>query len=241
MWLKNLAFILLLLLALFSTHCGEKRNPCTDGTCPEKHACLKSPSEEAKYCYPECLRDEECLSGELCSKRGPGYVCFPEQATPPPPEGYKPDGGSGIGDGKGGCQKNDDCKRGQYCEKGDCIKRICTSGLLEINLKCAENERPSCLTRVCVSCQSDAECKAVRYEACESGACLPCTKDSCKAGEKCGIDGCEKACQKDTDCKKEPLKPVCDDITKTCVQCSINKECEKNQICERGICLNPKK
>lgn len=92
------------------------------------------------------------------------------------------------------CDKDDDCKSGEFCVNGNCQQ--CRN-----DDDCDKNQR--CNKGRCEQrqrCKSSAECP--QGEACIDGYCRPCEKDAdCGEGKSCRDGVCSSpACSSDDDC-----------------------------------------
>lgn len=125
------------------------------------------------------------------------------------------------------CSRTTECSCGQICHSGKCRSKCSKSKPCPLGQKC---ERGG----ACVSgCNKNADCNY--NSVCENGQCV----DPCKNQNTCGVNAICTATDHQVFCycpdgfKGEPNKECKQ------VECESNTECDLNQRCDNGICINP--
>ena len=94
-------------------------------------------------------------------------------------------------------------------------------------------------------CLRDLDCPEARPACSSNGMCVDCSMGSPQAcaGRNslkavCGAAGTCVECMVDTDCSRDPAKPVCDASTNTCAKCSSDAQCAAKLGPNPGICMS---
>jgi len=202
--------------------CAEDELVCDDTGC---YQCDGLGCRPADPDAPDCLTDQDCPDGALCTVGGCVDVCT----------------------------SDDDCPNGLVCRDAGDGRRLCVEPD-EPAPVCVQNEDclasgVECRDGLCVPsdvCDGDEEC--ADGEVCLDGRCRP-SEDlcrfsrECEAGRQC-VDGrCVPACAGDDDCV-EGL--VCDSATGLCSPapeppanaCLRDEDCGEGEVCTDTRCVD---
>lgn len=182
--------------------CSGTNQVCTNNKCVEEKP-------------PECSKDTDCISPEIC-KEG---KCIP----PPCPEKETP----------GGCCLDTDCQSGEACVEKKCQAKAkpCAT---DDECKAADEKTPKCLDSKCVAadlCNEDKDCKDPAKPSCKESKCQE--SDDAQLGEECDV----KSCADKLVCYAEVGTPYC---RESCDP--FNSVCRGGTVCaaigtDQGVCL----
>lgn len=149
-----------------------------------------------------------------------------------------------------GCADNDDCAAGYFCLESrctpggarcdSCVVVGCPGDQLcnQFTGQCSERAGRCGNCREDADCAPDLSCTQVGFgrnclEACGDAGCpegFDCTDGACvPAAGFC--DPCGGGCVGE--------RPVCDFVTRECVQCAQGTPCPEGTICDEGTCVEP--
>ncbi len=145
----------------------------------------------------------------------PGDAGPAADAAPPVVD---PDGAPADPDAAPGCERDDACAEGEWCQGGGCVARPAGG------------------------CRADADCAA--GETCADDRCGPrilqCVEDAdCDAGESCADGTCVAAaprCAGDADCAPG-LRCVDGACTPSVAGCAGDADCGAGEACRQGACV----
>jgi len=130
--------------------------------------------------------------------------------------------GTGSCGGGGGCLSDADCDDGIFCNGSElCVANVC------------ENGSPPCIDGMGCDEATDT-CVCTSAEHCDDG--IPCTEDSCSAGQCLHVPGGDCNCESDADCDDGSFcngEETCDLSTRQCVggtpvSCQPGLECNED-------------
>lgn len=198
--------------------------------CPSNESCIN------KKCKNPCeIPGRQCGSCAECSVVNHGVQCNC-------PNGFIDDGVS-CKKSPTICNENCECdENGQFCSKSCSKSSDCDCGETchtnKCRMKCSKKS-PCPLGHRCdrggaciVGCNKNSDCNY--NNVCDNGKCVdPCENSKCGKNALCTVTDNQKFCYCPDGYKGEP--------NKECIkyECESNIECDLNQRCENGICVNP--
>ena len=152
---------------------------------------------------------------------------------------------SGTCDAAGGdCNM---CQPGEKSCSGDTLQTCSADGQRFDQSRCPSNGHCTGVGN-CVACTNDSHCPAasddckVSYCGSDSrcGTMNAADRTTCRTLLASGVcsSGTCVGCIDSTDCKNKLGTPVCDSLTRTCVECTATAGCNSDQTCSFGRCVS---
>lgn len=186
---------------------------------------------------PECARDRDCPSGEVCNIDG---LCVPTAECTLTAEcdaGEVCAAGTCV-PGPTMCRLDGDCTVGSWCDDGTCTP----SGACTADTECATgfwcDFRGTCVPRDPDACRAHADCTGT--ELCIEGYCrardAACELDrDCAPGNLCVNSECTEPCTADDTCS---AGDTCqDNFCRPASECDTSSSCARGEHCVDERCL----